>query len=328
MFGSQVLDVIVGLVFVYLLLSIICTAANEMIAAMFSLRARSLAKGIANLLADNRIAGLNKLFYEHPLIKGLSKGSSKPSYIPPHTFALAFLDGIAPAKSDGAAVMSEIKAAVNGLPSDSELKRVLLVLLQQAGGDFTKLHVGIETWFNDAMSRVSGWYKRKAQVIILILAILVTGLTNADTVQIVKNLSGNPALRAAIVAQAQDYIKQHPGSAASQPEEKPGPSAPSTADGGSSPEAVQPPPATADGPKETMAQAVGNLQQLGIPLGWQATPKKEEWLNKIIGLLLTIFAVSLGAPFWFDILNKVIRIRSSGAVPETPAKEEKKENPE
>ena len=81
MFGSQVLDVSVGLVFIYLLLSIICTAANEMIAALLSLRARNLAKGIANLFADKRIKGLDELFYDHPLIKGLYRGTRKPSYI-------------------------------------------------------------------------------------------------------------------------------------------------------------------------------------------------------------------------------------------------------
>lgn len=150
------LDVVVGLVFVYLLLSIICTAANEMIASLLSLRGRILAKGISNLFADERIKGLDELFYDHPLIKSLSRGTKKPSYIPARTFALAFLDGIAPVKGDGAAVMSEIKAAANGLPDDSELRRVLLIFLQDAGDDFAKLQVNIETWFNDAMARVSG----------------------------------------------------------------------------------------------------------------------------------------------------------------------------
>jgi hypothetical protein len=135
-FGSQVFDVVIGLVFVYLLLSIICTAANEMIATLFALRAGNLAKGIANLFTDRRIKGLDKLFYDHPLIKSLYRGERKPSYIPPHTFALAFLDGIAPAKGDAPLSMSEIKTTVNGLADDSQLKRVLLILLQQAGDDF------------------------------------------------------------------------------------------------------------------------------------------------------------------------------------------------
>jgi hypothetical protein len=76
-----------------------------------------------------------------------------------------------------------------------------------------------------------------------------------------------------------------------------------------------------------MTQALENLQQLGIPLGWQVLPEKDEWQNKIIGLLLTVFAVSLGAPFWFDLLSRVTKIRSTGSVPGPTTKEEKREKP-
>lgn len=310
MFGSQVLDLVIGLVFVYLLLSIICTAVQEIIAALFSLRARNLAKGIANLFADKRIEGLTELFYDHPLIKSLSRGTKKPSYIPAHTFALAFLDGIAPAKEDRVPVMPEIKAAIDGLPGDSELKRLLLVLLRQAGDDPAKFRAAIETWFNDAMERVSGWYKRQSQAIIFILALILTGITNADTIQIAKNLSANPALRAAVIAQAQQFANEQP-------------KAPFSAGGPSVPPLVQPPPATTGNSREAMTQAIDNFQKLGIPLGWQALPKAEEWPNKIIGILLTMFAISLGAPFWFDVLNRVARIRSTGVTPEASAKEDK-----
>lgn len=327
MFGSQVPDISVGLVFVYLLLSIICTAANEMIAALLSLRARTLAKGITNLFADRRIKGLDELFYDHPLIKSLYRGTRKPSYIPARTFALAFLDGIAPVKGDGDSVMGEIKAAVDGLPSDSELKRQLKIFLQQAGDDFAKFQAGIETWFNDAMARVSGWYKREAQVITLILALVLAGITNADTFQIVKSLSIDSALRASVVTQAQEFAKHQSGLTAPKPEDKTEPTARSATGegGGSAPAAKQ--PVTMDSAKGTMTQALENLQQLGIPLGWQVAAKKGEWVNKIIGLLLTTLAISLGAPFWFDLLNKISKIRSAGAIPEPPGKEEKTGKP-
>ncbi|WP_419661828.1 uncharacterized protein Dvar_22610 [Desulfosarcina variabilis str. Montpellier] len=50
---------------------------------------------------------------------------------------------------------------------------------------------------------------------------------------------------------------------------------------------------------------------------------KEEWIAKVIGLLITILAISLGGPFWFDILSKVSKIRATGAIPEDTAKEDK-----
>ncbi len=314
MFGSQALDVILGLVFVYLLLSIICTAGNEMIAALFALRSRNLAKGIKNLLSDNRVKGLADLFYDHPLIKSLYRGSRKPSYIPSRTFALAFLDGIAPAVAEGSTMLEEIKSAVTGLPADSELKRVLLLFLQDADDDSNKFRTNVETWFDNAMTRASGWYKRKTQIITLILALFLTGITNADTIQIVKKLSIDPTLRAAVASQAQEFARQQ-GIVTRQPEKTSEPGAPSSAGESSVLKTVQPGTATPDDPQETLKKNLENLRQTGIPFGWQTMPKEEEWGNKIIGMLLTVFAVSMGAPFWFDVLNKIVKIRSTGAPP-------------
>jgi hypothetical protein len=308
------------MVFIYLLLSVICTAANEMIAGLFALRARNLAKGIANLLSDRRIKGLDELFYAHPLVKSLYRGKRKPSYIPDHTFALAFLDGIAPFQGTGEKAIMQIREAVRELKDDSELKRLLSIFLQQAGEDFAKLQETIETWFNESMSRVGGWYKRKSQVITIILAIVLTGATNADTLLLVKKLYADPLLRAAVVAQAQELAKQPSETADPDSETRPESSDPGASEdpGGGAP--AEAPSSAAGSPKETFIQTLATLQQLNIPLGWESMPSKEEWANKIIGLLLTIFAISLGAPFWFDILNRIIKIRSAGVEPKPAAK--------
>ena len=314
MFGSQVLDVVVGLVFIYLLLSIICTTVNEMLASLFSLRGRTLAKGIANLLADNKIKGLEKLLYDHPLVQSLYQGTRKPSFIPSHTFAQAFLDGIAPGKDDAKATMSNILTAINGLPDDSELRRILLIFLRQSGDDFTKFQSNIETWFDDSMTRVSGWYKRQSQMIILFLAFLITAITNADTFQIVTQLSADPALRATVVSQAKEFASQHGNAVSQSPKTVEGSSSSTVKGGDDAP--VQPQSATKDNQQEASKKTLQSLQQTGIHFGWETMPEKLEWVNKIIGLLLTSIVVSLGAPFWFDVLDKVIKIRSSGAVPE------------
>ncbi len=327
MFGSPILDVVAGMVFIYLLLSIICTAANEIIASLFSLRGHNLAKGIANLLADKRIKGLDELFYDHPLIKSLYRGKRKPSYIPDHTFALALLDGIASfeVKRKGENAISQIREAVSKLEDDSELKRTLSIFLNQAGDDFAKLQTSIETWFNDSMTRAAGWYKRKSQFITIILAVLLVGATNADTLTIVKKLYNDPVLRAVVVAQAQVFAEQQPGVEAANPETKPEPSplGSSGDQGGLAPS--EPTTPVAGNANETFMQTFAIFQQLGLPLGWESTPKKEEWVNKLIGLLLTALAISLGAPFWFDILDKITKIRSTGVTPEATGKQDKKQ---
>ena len=74
------------------------------------------------------------------------------------------------------------------------------------------------------------------------------------------------------------------------------------------------------------------LQSLGLPLGWgdrQNWPRGEgwphawDWLSKVMGLLLTAGAASLGAPFWFDMLNKIVSVRSAGKAPEEKQKSPK-----
>jgi hypothetical protein len=44
------------------------------------------------------------------------------------------------------------------------------------------------------------------------------------------------------------------------------------------------------------------------------------WLARLLGWMLTILAISLGAPFWFDMLNKLVNVRSAGKSPDEAAK--------
>ena len=104
MFNTTVIDVVIGLVFVYLLLSLMCSAANEMIEGWLKNRAADLERGLRELLKDPQGNGLVKKVYDHPLISGLFEGTydpqevgklkralgklKLPSYIPARTFAL------------------------------------------------------------------------------------------------------------------------------------------------------------------------------------------------------------------------------------------------
>src|SRR5262249_42001985 len=139
--------------------------------------------------------------------------------------------------------------------------------------------------------------------IILALAVGVTLITNADSVFIAQSLSRDPALRASVVAAAQDYVRENP------------------------PDKTLNPPVgkevTKAPPNATkMTEALETLQ---LPIGWslaQGDPRRiplsdglgafSVWLlAKVFGLFVTAAAVSLGAPFWFDVLNKFVNFRSS-----------------
>lgn len=322
MFGLQVIDIGLGLIFVYLLLSIICTAANELIAGLLKLRARTLAAGVNNLLENKGVPDLKKNFYNHPLIKSLYKQNRKPSYIPSRTFALVLLDLIAPVNISGPKAMVDIRTRIEGLPENSDIRKTLLILIDEAGDSVQRLRSNIETWFNDAMARVSGSYKRRTQSIILVLAIVVTAASNADTIQIAKALSNDPLLREALVAQAQEFAKQE---ATMGPTHGAQPSYQGTGVGSrmEEEENVTQPQLNSDSsesPSNRIRETFREFQQLGIPLGWKSQPQGWEWANKIVGLLLTALSASLGAPFWFDKLKKVVNIRATGPSPEESQK--------
>jgi len=279
MFGSNVLDVAIGLVFVYLLLSLLCSTINEqVIARFFALRAKTLEEGITNMLATPQGKELVNQLYENPLIKGLSQNAAsnkprKPSYIPADTFAVALMN----TKADQA-YKNNPDAANNSIPEALEL------LINNTKNDPAKVLANIEAWYNETMDRVSGWYKRRVQLIIFALGLVIAVGLNVDTISIITTLSNDSVIRSTIVSAAQ-------GSANS--------------------------PTNAN-----LATLQKSIEQVQLVVGWSTSPLPADvwgWVSKIVGLLATTFAVSLGAPFWFDLLNKFMGFRSSGPPPQTSA---------
>jgi len=273
MFGSNILEVAIGLVFVYFLLSLLCSTINEqVIARFFALRAKTLEEGLNNMLPGPQGSDLVNKLYKHPLIKGLSQNAAsndprKPSYIPADTFAHALMDVV---RAPGA----------ENTPSPP-IPDSLALLLKKANGDPAKELASIEKWYNTTMDRVSGWYKRQVQLIIFALGFVIVVGLNIDTFSLITNLTNNSVMRAAIVSAAQ-------GSAGTQS-------------------------------NAGFAALQNTVVQIQPSIGWSTSTLPANfwgWVLKIVGLLATIFAVSLGAPFWFDVLNKFMTFRSSGAPPQ------------
>lgn len=101
MFGSQVIEVGIGLAFVYLLLSMLCSVISEWIAGRFALRAQNLEEGMRSLFTDGKLAdgtALSDAIYKHGLVQSLFRsGGSKPAYIPSEVFASTLLTVLVPA---------------------------------------------------------------------------------------------------------------------------------------------------------------------------------------------------------------------------------------
>lgn len=315
---STALDVAIGLILLYLLLALMVTTAQELVAGMFRLRAKHLFEVIEGMLRGNQDASspeakqateLVQKLYAHPLITNLVNqkltlkdgkppllGGGLPSYIPSQTFALALLDvlrGKSAAPAGATALLANARETITKL-EDGELKRTLTLLLDdvsvQADSALAKLEdraalatKRVETWFNDRMARASGWYKRNAQFWSFLLAVFVTVGANADTLYVAQRLWSDSHLRSLVVESA----------------------------------------------GEVQSGAALTLKDSGLPIGWpqllpepelngptadsEALTNQSPWYLIVIGWLITAICVSLGAPFWFDVLNRAIKMRSGGA---------------
>jgi hypothetical protein len=291
MFGSQVLEVVIGLTLIYLVLSIGCSGIKEVIAAMFSLRSKTLEEGVRNMLKNGQTDYTAQLF-GHPLIQATALEGQKPSYISARMFAAALFDIVAPADAAQPRTMQSMRAGVSKIP-DAKLRATLLNMVDSASGDVDAARVKVEHWFDDTMARVTGWYKRKAQKIIFVAGLVLCAAVNADTLMIVKELWSDQAVRSTMVAQAGQKVQSTN-------------------------------PADYLNQKDSLQRVAGEIREVSTPpIGWSRDPKDiriwpdslGEQALKILGILLTSFAIVMGAPFWFDMLNTTINLRLSGRPP-------------
>ena len=334
MLNSDVLEVATGLVFIYLLLSLITTSLREGLEGFLKDRGKALETGLGELLGDrDGAAGWLQAFYKQPLINALFRGDYQPpkggdeaarkqsvkrlpSYIPASSFALAVLDIVT---DDGPSAIpmtvERLASAVDRLP-DGQLKDALRLAVQTSQNDINKVQAFLEDWFNAAMDRVSGLYKRNTQAIVFVFSLVACIGLNVNTVTITTALSQNLSLRSALTAQADaaaanpDFVNAMSNSAEA---------------------------------SNALGAQVGEIQQLqGLPIGWgdtacaqlaQLTPNACFWrpldpkapapkpvgtagivmgvIEMIAGWAMTAFAITLGAPFWFDVLNKIMVVRST-----------------
>jgi hypothetical protein len=323
MFNSTTLEVAIGMAFIYLLLSLFCTAFNEAIAGIVCSRAKNLEKGIQCLFTDGLKSQpgedgnggvipaitLAEAVYDHGLVQSLYRstaseqitgllsrlGTNLPSYIPSRTFSSALLDVLFPLTTatvgGNPSNLTGMLAELEKLP-DSKAKQAICSLVKQAGGDMATTRRSLEAWFDDGMDRAAGWYKRKTQFVLFAIGLVIAVGLNVDSIAIGRTLWISPALRSYSVAAAEQYARNQ---------------------GGITPRA---------------SDDLSQLESLSLPIGWN--PAKYPWMETgmegatsppqfskfrliavLAGWFLTAIAMTLGAPFWFDLLNQIMVIRST-----------------
>jgi hypothetical protein len=342
MFGSDILEVATGVVFVFVLISTICTAIRESLEAWLKTRASYLEFGIRELLQDRKGTGLAKGVFEHPLVFGLysgnyapraseerpimwKSGGNLPSYIPSANFALALMDiaargpvntGATPSTGGSSLSLAQIRAHVGEI-GNPQVQRALLTAIDSAQGDFDRARSNIEAWYDSAMDRVSGWYKRSTQWCLFWVALVLAAGLNINTITIADYLYRHDAERSALVstidktaatAQTSDTYKE----AKDELGELRLPMG--WSDGWGAPRTHAERQRAADDRQKRSGAAQVSSQAAQVPAHGSGPIPTSTWqdvIAPVLGWIFTAFAATLGAPFWFDVLNQIMVIRST-----------------
>jgi hypothetical protein len=352
MFGSTVLDVVIGLVFVFFVFSLLVSGINEFVRKLLNTRSKVLWGSIGRMLDEGthgyregwtvkvgveptRTApsgdapvgvavvtpsgatpaaspgagavptvqatgtSLFDQLFNHPLIARLDptpKGKkSRMTHIPPRDFARAMLDILAPRDPNGAPVWDHLEQGIEQLPPG--LRSQFDVILQEAHGDIKEFRLGIESWFDSSMERVSDWYKKRARKAMFAYGLLVAGLFNVSAVVVTADLYENEILRDTVVSLAESQVSA------------------SDANDGAAP--------CAD--RACVEAQVKALVDTQLPVLWRTCPLEggEERtcgfesggrvLASVAGWIITAAALSMGASFWFSILRKAFKLREQRA---------------
>lgn len=321
---TAAIDVAIGLVLMYLVLSLFCTTINEFIANILKLRANKLRDTLAELIDDPT---LKKFFYNHGLIDGAkvaataggakpansanpagvvasSPQSPHPSYLSSKSVAMALIDSVVcmannsnpniiPTVTDVAnAVIPGANAALKTLP-DSNIRDAIIACLAQAN-NIDELRDELARWFDAAMDRLSGAYKRHLRFISACVAAGLVIAFNADTINVAKTLWNEPTTAATVSQSASQFFNSDAAKKQCGDNAKP-----------------------IDCDIQEMKALDQTLEV--IPLGWNKAPAGLDWLYKIVGLFATGIALTLGAPFWFDLLGQFVNLRGAGTKPKTAA---------
>jgi hypothetical protein len=318
--SSPILDIAITLIFIYFILGLIISSINEIIMSWMKKRQNLLKYAIEELVFDEHWKDTSQKLIASPFIQALKKKKDHfPAYIPSRNFAQALVDVIrnnkeTPLTTQG---IREILADKDS-PIQGEAKKLLLGFLDEADNDLKKFRDSIEKFYDDAMDRANGWYKKYVRGWIFALSLTLSVSLNIDTILIIKRLWQDPSLakqsanlvesklnnmkmdsttNVAILGSNGDvdtlgYIKNI-----------------STENAGDR---------TIGANVKSVKLATATIRELPLPIGWEKGNRPcSAWdiTTKITGWLLTSLALMLGAPFWFDLLNKAVNLRSVGKRP-------------
>lgn len=355
MFNSSLLDIVLSMIFLYMLLALVITGANEFFFTFRRQKAKHLKRALRLLFYDDEWDEVFPKLLASSFIRILQRKEKEfPAYIPSENFAKALLTVL----GDGKMEFRAIKEKITKNEEKGELSTLINNLMLSGVDNLEKLQSELQKIYDQSMERVSGWYKRHAKLWSFYLAVLLAFGFNIDSMQIARDLFKNKEKAKFNANTAQAYLNDtadiekkvfiynsdssekidlHSETANNAAvfidvdHEKTISPEPSTytdttlySTDSTLADSEQIVPQKPDKIIKDIQVVVTEIHKLDVPMGWikgnyPEYRKDEEihiyildWLAKFFGLLITAFALSLGAPFWFDLLSKVGPFRKKG----------------
>lgn len=325
---QPVIDTVLGLSFIFFLGALLASGMVEWFANIIRKRARIVLAGLARMLGEDvdartvtrqqlwqRLSGFSEAarqeltLYEqavsatssnrtsvsvaglldHGLVKALRQTDRKgnatlPSYIPGDLVAKALFETLRENAGQNPA-LADVAAAA----TEQTLKQALSAFATVAGQSIDTFLAQIEKWYDAQMDRANGTYRRWAKRRVVAAAALVVVVFHIDAVAIATDLWTNEPLRTAVAAAAVANTCQ-----------------PATDGSGT------------DDVTTCVNDQIKALELEGLPIGpqqWCRTTWDLSLFPLVCGLALSTLAISMGAPFWFSVMNKLVNVRNSGTPP-------------
>lgn len=343
MTGSIAIDVALGLCFIFLLYSLLASIIQEIFSVWLGLRGHMLMKAIARMLDDDhgfshehngrkwygtlgdRISTyflvirqnlthyfidsfhqrkFTKEFYMHPTIKyfGENNWSRNPAYLSASAFSKTLVDILRGKDYDGTQDQMElIKRTLNedllNFGENSDTRRQLRIFLAESKGDVGRYKSLIEEWYNETMERCTDWFKRQTQFILFLIGLGLAATFNVDALGIIKILANDTKAREQLVSLASATYKEYE---------------PMTRNEGNA-GTQKPSPEVLEKAYNEVTKSINESSSI-LGLGWGSSCSLAAYqpsvASMILGWSITAFAISLGAAFWFDLLNKIMMLRA------------------
>ncbi|MBN2043466.1 MAG: hypothetical protein JW757_00485 [Anaerolineales bacterium] len=336
MFNSNILDVMIGVVFIFLLLSMATSWFTEFWAQVLKLRSMHLKEYLRDWIDSGKAAGFVEDLYQGNVIGALYKKREKgwladrdgPSFISAADFVTALFE--LSIKAELGQVQHSFADFKRYLRDNTEipekLKQPILTIMSEAaakaGEQVDKMvlaRMEIENWYDSVMDRAEGYYKRMIWWYGLFCAIFLAVICNIDTIAISRALWENQELRVTVASAATEFV-QTTESLGFELEEGDGDS----------------PGELAYRALQEVGLTLTEMESTNLPIFWKADKGQEDpyqqqfsnafatfesSLSKVGGILLTATAASFGAQIWFDLLKQLVNMRSTGPKPEKTEEE-------